>query len=54
MNDGQTDAALEQYKIIAMRILRMRKPICGWLRLSQERPDLALDSLKKAGSMVQD
>ncbi len=32
LNDGQTDAALEQYKIIAERILRTPKPTCAWLK----------------------
>jgi len=56
LNDGQTDAALEQYKVIAdanpedaqtyVRIAEIYR--------KQGRFDLALDSLKKAGSMVQD
>jgi tetratricopeptide (TPR) repeat protein len=56
LNDGQTDAALEQYKVIAdanpedaqtyVRIAEIYR--------KQGKFDLALDSLKKAGSMVQD
>jgi tetratricopeptide (TPR) repeat protein len=56
LNDGQTDAALEQYKIIAesnpedaQTYLRM-----GDIYRRQGKYDLALDSLKKAESMVQD
>ena len=56
MNDGQTDAALEQYKIIAdanpedaQTYLRMAE-----IYRKSGRFDLALESLKKAGSMVQD
>ena len=56
MNDGQTDAALEQYKIIAdanpedaQTYLRMAE-----IYRKSGKFDLALDSLKKAGSMVQD
>src|SRR6266403_6044836 len=56
MNDGQTDAALEQYKVIAdanpedaqtyVRIAEIYR--------KQGKFDVALDNLKKAGSMVQD
>ena len=56
LNDGQTDAALEQYKVIAdanpedaqtyVRIAEIYR--------KQGKFDLALDNLKKAGSMVQD
>ena len=56
MNDGQTDAALEQYKIIAdanpedaQTYLRMAE-----IYRRQGKFDLALDNLKKAESMVQD
>ena len=55
-NDGQTDAALEQYKIIAdanpedaQTYLRMAE-----IYRKSGKFDLALESLKKAGSMVQD
>src|ERR1700676_3927144 len=54
VNDGQTDAALEQYKIIAdaspedaQTYLRMAE-----IYRKSGRFDQALDSLKKAGSMV--
>src|SRR5580693_665288 len=56
LNDGQTDAALEQYKVIAdanpedaqtyVRIAEIYR--------KQGKFDLALENLKKAGSMVQD
>jgi tetratricopeptide (TPR) repeat protein len=56
LNDGQADAALEQYKVIAdanpedaqtyVRIAEIYR--------KQGKFDLALDNLKKAGSMVQD
>jgi tetratricopeptide (TPR) repeat protein len=56
LNDGQTDAALEQYKVIAdanpedaqtyVRIAEIYR--------KQGKFDLALDHLKKAESMVQD
>ena len=56
LNDGQTDAALEQYKVIAdanpedaqtyVRIAEIYR--------KQGKFDLALDNLKKADSMVQD
>src|SRR6266853_2115294 len=56
LNDGQADAALEQYKVIAdanpedaqtyVRIAEIYR--------KQGKFDLALDSLKKAESMVQD
>ncbi len=56
LNDGQTDAALEQYKVIAdanpedaqtyVRIAEIYR--------KQGKFDLALDNLKKASSMVQD
>src|SRR5271156_2874770 len=56
MNDGQTDAALEQYKIIAdsnpedaQTYLRMAE-----IYRKSGKFDQALESLKKAGSMVQD
>jgi tetratricopeptide (TPR) repeat protein len=55
-NDGQTDRALEQYKIIAdanpedaRTYIRMAE-----IYRKQGKLDLALQSLKKAGSMVQD
>jgi tetratricopeptide (TPR) repeat protein len=56
LNDGQSDAALEQYKVIAdanpedaqtyVRIAEIYR--------KQGKFDLALENLKKAGSMVQD
>jgi tetratricopeptide (TPR) repeat protein len=56
LNDGQADAALEQYKVIAdanpedaqtyVRIAEIYR--------KQGKYDLALENLKKAGSMVQD
>jgi tetratricopeptide (TPR) repeat protein len=56
LNDGQTDAALEQYKVIAdanpedaqtyVRIAEIYR--------KQAKFDLALDNLKKAQAMVQD
>jgi tetratricopeptide (TPR) repeat protein len=56
LNDGQSDAALEQYKVIAdanpedaqtyVRIAEIYR--------KQGKFDLALDNLKKAGTMVQD
>ena len=56
MNDGQTDAALEQYKVIAdanpedaQTYLRMAE-----IYRKSGKFDLALESLKKAESMVQD
>ena len=56
MNDGQTDAALEQYKIIAdanpedaQTYLRMAE-----IYRKNGKFDQALDSLKRAESMVQD
>ena len=56
MNDGQTDAALEQYKVIAeanpedaQTYLRMAE-----IYRRNGKFDLALDNLKKAESMVQD
>ena len=56
LNDGQTEAALEQYKIIAesnpedaQTYLRM-----GDIYRKQGKFDLALENLKKAESMVQD
>lgn len=56
LNDGQSDAALEQYKIIAdanpedaQTYLRM-----GDIYRKQGKFDLALENLKKAESMVQD
>jgi tetratricopeptide (TPR) repeat protein len=56
MNDGQTDAALEQYKVIvdaspedAQTYLRMSE-----IYRKSGKFDLALESLKKAGTMVQD
>src|SRR5437868_5144353 len=56
LNDGQTDAALEQYKVIAdsnpedaQTYLRM-----GDIYRKQGKFDLALENLKKAESMVQD
>ena len=56
MNDGQTDAALEQYKVIAdanpedaQTYLRIAE-----IYRKQGKFDLALDNLKKAESMVRD
>ncbi len=56
MNDGQTEAALEQYKIIADA---NPEDAQTYLRIAEiyrksGKFDLALDSLKKAESMVQD
>jgi tetratricopeptide (TPR) repeat protein len=55
-NDGQVDAALEQYKVIAdanpedaQTYVRMAE-----IYRQQGKFDLALENLKKAGSMVQD
>jgi tetratricopeptide (TPR) repeat protein len=56
MNDGQTDAALEQYKVIAdanpedpQTLLRMAE-----IYRKQGKFDLALDSLKQAQAVVPD
>src|SRR5437588_6665970 len=56
LNDGQTEAALEKYQILAdsnpedaQTYLRM-----GDIYRKSGKFDLALESLKKAGSMVQD
>jgi tetratricopeptide (TPR) repeat protein len=56
LNDGQTDAALDQYKVIAdanpedaQTYLRIAE-----IYRKQGKFDLALDNLKKAESMVQD
>jgi tetratricopeptide (TPR) repeat protein len=56
MEDGQVDAALEQYKVIAdanpedaQTYVRMAE-----IYRQQGKFDLALENLKKAGSMVQD
>jgi tetratricopeptide (TPR) repeat protein len=56
VNDGQTDAALEQYKIIADA---NPEDAQTYLRIAEiyrksGKFDQALESLKKAGSMVQD
>jgi tetratricopeptide (TPR) repeat protein len=56
LNDGQTDAALEQYKIIAES---NPEDAQTYLRMSEiyrrnGKFDLALENLKKAESMVQD
>src|SRR5437016_785896 len=56
LNDGQTDAALEQYKIIADA---NPEDAPTYLRMAEiyrktGKFDLALDSLKKAESMAQD
>lgn len=56
MNDGQTDAALEQYKIIADA---NPEDAQTYLRIAEiyrkdGKFDLALENLKKAESMVQD
>ena len=56
MNDGQTDAALEQYKIIADA---NPEDAQTYLRIAEiyrksGKFDQALESLKKAGTMVQD
>jgi tetratricopeptide (TPR) repeat protein len=56
LNDGQTDAALEQYKIIAES---NPEDAQTYLRMSEiyrrnGQFDLALENLKKAESMVQD
>ena len=56
LNDGQTDAALEQYKIIAESNPEDAKTYLqmGEIYRRQGKFDLALESLKKAESMVQD
>jgi tetratricopeptide (TPR) repeat protein len=56
MNDGQTDAALDQYKIIAEA---NPEDATTYVRMAEiyrrdGKFDLALDNLKKAQSMVQD
>ena len=56
MNDGQTDAALEQYKVIADA---NPEDAQTYVRMSEiyrrdGKFDQALDNLKKAESMVQD
>lgn len=56
MNDGQTDAALEQYKVIAEANPEDAQTFVRMSEIYRKNGqfDLALDSLKKAGSMVQD
>jgi tetratricopeptide (TPR) repeat protein len=54
MNDGQTDAALEQYKIIADTNPEDAQTYLHMAEIYRKlgKFDLALDNLKKAGSMV--
>jgi tetratricopeptide (TPR) repeat protein len=56
LNDGQTDAALEQYKIIADSNPEDAQTYLRIAEIYRKRGkyDQALDSLKKAESMVQD
>jgi tetratricopeptide (TPR) repeat protein len=56
MNDGQTDAALEQYKIIADANPEDAQTYLHMAEIYRKlgKFDLALDNLKKAGSMVPD
>jgi tetratricopeptide (TPR) repeat protein len=56
VNDGQTDAALEQYKIIADANPEDAQTYLRIAEIYRKRGkfDQALESLKKAGSMVQD
>src|SRR6476646_1812047 len=56
MNDGQTDAALEQYKIIADANPEDAQTYLHMAEIYRKsgKFDIALDSLKKAESMVQD
>jgi tetratricopeptide (TPR) repeat protein len=56
MNDGQTEAALEQYKIIADTNPEDAQTYLHMAEIYRKmgKFDLALDNLKKAGSMVPD
>jgi tetratricopeptide (TPR) repeat protein len=56
MNDGQTEAALEQYKIIADTNPEDAQTYMHMAEIYRKmgKFDLALDNLKKAGSMVPD
>ena len=56
LNDGQTDAALEQYKVIADANPEDAQTYVRIAEIYRKKGqfDLALDSLKKAQSMVQD
>jgi tetratricopeptide (TPR) repeat protein len=56
MNDGETDAALEQYKIIADANPEDAQTYLHIAEIYRKlgKFDLALDNLKKAGSMVPD
>jgi tetratricopeptide (TPR) repeat protein len=56
LNDGQTDAALEQYKIIAEANPEDAQTYLHMAEIYRKdgKFDLALDNLKKAQSMVQD
>jgi tetratricopeptide (TPR) repeat protein len=56
MNDGQTDAALEQYKVIAEANPEDAQTYVRMAEIYRKNGqfDLALDNLKKAESMVQD
>jgi tetratricopeptide (TPR) repeat protein len=56
LNDGQTDAALEQYKIVAEANPEDAKTYVRIAEIYRRKGkfDLALENLKKAGSMVQD
>ncbi len=56
LNDNQTDAALDQYKIIAEANPEDAKTYIRIAEIYRRKGkfDLALDNLKKAGAMVQD
>ncbi len=56
LNDGQTDAALEQYKVIAEANPEDAQTYLHMAEIYRKEGkfDLALDNLKKAQSMVQD
>jgi len=57
LNDGQADAALDQYKVIADANPEDAPDVCshrGDLPHSRASSTLALENLKKAESMVQD
>jgi tetratricopeptide (TPR) repeat protein len=56
MDDGQTDAALEQYKVIADANPEDAQTYVRMAEIYRQNGkfDLALENLKKAGSMVQD
>ena len=56
LNDGQTDAALEQYKVIADTNPEDAQTYLHMAEIYRKsgKFDLALENLKKAGSLVQD